>query len=45
MLTMAITDPTPMMIPSAVRNVRILFRVKARSDTRSIRKIFIVQFL
>ena len=45
MLTMAMTDPTPMMIPSAVRNVRILFRVNARIDTLKMRKIFIDMIL
>src|SRR5512135_929222 len=33
MLTMAMTAPTPMMMPRAVRNVRILLRVKARRAT------------
>src|SRR5512139_2427858 len=36
MLTMAITAPTPMMMPKAVRNDRILFRLRARSATRSV---------
>jgi hypothetical protein len=33
MLTIAMTAPTPMMIPRAVKNVLILFRVRARRAT------------
>ena len=36
MLTMAITAPTPMMIPRAVRNDLILFRARARKATRNV---------
>src|SRR4030043_1041462 len=36
MLTMAITAPTPMMIPKAVRNDLILLRARARKATRHV---------
>jgi hypothetical protein len=42
MLTIAITAETPMMIPSMVRDARILLRTRARKATRIIINKFIV---
>ena len=36
MAIIAMTAPTPMMMPSVVRNERILLRKRARSATRSV---------
>lgn len=41
MLTMDITAPTPMIIPRAVRKVRILFRLKALKETGIVLSRFI----
>jgi hypothetical protein len=42
MLTVAMTAPTPMIIPNAVRKDRILFRPKALRATRIVLDMFIV---
>ena len=42
MLTMAMTAPTPMMMPRQVRNVRILLRARARSETRRMRRVWVM---
>src|SRR5512141_237242 len=41
MLTMAMTAPTPMMMPSMVRSVRRVLRRKARTAIRKVARIII----
>ncbi len=41
-LTMAITAPTPMMMPSAVRKERILLRLRAMSEIFAVFVMFIL---
>jgi hypothetical protein len=45
MLIVAITAPTPMIMPNAVRKERILFRLKALKETRIVLNVFIFLFL